>query len=161
MEVFGFHTVDENLFSPLDYSFTETYYDAQNIINEVQSNGGKISMIPYDINDNIIIESKDIYLLDKFKKHAFNISYWLPDFHLFFSVFNILEIKDNLLKFKPEAISIPYSSIRFYSKKFPNYPIHCWTNNMISEKDKIKIKNLSQMSNVKVILTDLKDNFLK
>jgi len=33
MEVFGFHTVDENLFSPLDYSFTETYYDAQNIIN--------------------------------------------------------------------------------------------------------------------------------
>jgi hypothetical protein len=115
----------------------------------------------YDINDNIIIESKDICLLDKFKKNAFNISYWLPDFHLFFSVFNILEIKDNLLKFKPEAISMPYSSIRFYSKKFPNYPIHCWTNNMISKKDMKKIKNLSQMSNVKVILTDLKDNFLK
>ena len=70
-------------------------------------------------------------------------------------------MKQLIIKFKPEAISMPYSSIRFYSKKFPNYPIHCWTNNMISEKDKIKIKNLSQMSNVKVILTDLKDNFLK
>ena len=98
-------------------------------------------------------------MLNKFKKNAFKNSYWLPDFHLFFSVFNILEIKDNLLKFKPEKISLLSRS--FYSKKFPNYPIHCWTNNMISEKDKIKIKNLSQMSNVKVILTDLKDNFLK
>ena len=28
--------------------------DAQNIINEVKSNGGKISMIPYDVNDNIV-----------------------------------------------------------------------------------------------------------
>jgi hypothetical protein len=33
MEVFGFHTVDENHFSPDDYSFTETYYDAQNLLN--------------------------------------------------------------------------------------------------------------------------------
>ena len=33
MEVFGFHTIDENLFSADDYSFTETYYDAQNILN--------------------------------------------------------------------------------------------------------------------------------
>lgn len=33
MEVFGFHTIDENLFSPDDYSFTESYYDAQNILN--------------------------------------------------------------------------------------------------------------------------------
>lgn len=32
-EVFGFHTIEENLFSPDDYSFTETYYDAQNILN--------------------------------------------------------------------------------------------------------------------------------
>jgi hypothetical protein len=33
MEVFGFHTVDENLFSQNDYSFTESYYDAQNLLN--------------------------------------------------------------------------------------------------------------------------------
>ena len=33
MEVFGFHTVDQNLFSTDDYSFTETYYDAQNFMN--------------------------------------------------------------------------------------------------------------------------------
>lgn len=32
-EVFGFHCIDENLFSPNDYSFTETYYDAQNVLN--------------------------------------------------------------------------------------------------------------------------------
>lgn len=33
MEVFGFHTIDENLFTEDDYSFTETYYDAQNFLN--------------------------------------------------------------------------------------------------------------------------------
>ena len=33
MEVFGFHRVDENLFTEEDYSFTETYYDAQNVLN--------------------------------------------------------------------------------------------------------------------------------
>ena len=33
MEVLGFHTIDENLFTENDYSFTETYYDAQNFLN--------------------------------------------------------------------------------------------------------------------------------
>lgn len=33
LEVLGFHTVEENLFSAQDYSFTETYYDAQNLLN--------------------------------------------------------------------------------------------------------------------------------
>ena len=45
--------------------------------------------------------------------------------------------------------------------KFPNYPIHCWTNGMIKENDKEKIKKLSEMNNVKIILTDFKNNFLK
>ena len=33
MEVFGFHDTLENLFNEDDYSFTENYYDAQNILN--------------------------------------------------------------------------------------------------------------------------------
>lgn len=32
-EVFGFHSIDENLFSADDWSFTETYYDSQNVLN--------------------------------------------------------------------------------------------------------------------------------
>lgn len=33
MEVFGFHDISSNIFSEDDYSFTETYYDTQNILN--------------------------------------------------------------------------------------------------------------------------------
>ena len=74
---------------------------------------------------------------------------------------NIVEIKNNLLKYKPYAISMPYSSVGFYSRKFPNYYIHCWTNNMIKDKDKDKIRDLCEIDNVKIILTDFKENFLK
>jgi hypothetical protein len=34
-DVFGFHTIDENLFTLNDYSFTETYYDTQNFLNVI------------------------------------------------------------------------------------------------------------------------------
>ena len=61
----------------------------------------------------------------------------------------------------PDVISMPHSSVSFYSKKIPNYPIHCWTNDMISDRDKDKIKNLLKKENVKVVLTDFKYNFLK
>ena len=115
----------------------------------------------YKIESNLIIESKDIVLLDKFKNNGFYISYWLPNFHFIGSVFNILEVKNNLLKYQPDAISMPYSSVSFYSRKFPNYPIHCWTNDMIQDKDKIKIRNLGKINNVKIVLTDFKENFLK
>lgn len=32
-EVLGFHCIEDNLFSTDDYSFTESYYDAQNVMN--------------------------------------------------------------------------------------------------------------------------------
>ena len=28
------------------------------------------------------------------------------------------------------------ASVKFYSNKFPNYPMHCWTNDMTKESDK-------------------------
>lgn len=117
--------------------------------------------LEFDVKSNIIIESKNINLLSAFKAQGFFISYWLPSFHIFKSVFNILNIRDDLRKYKPNAISMPYSSVLFYSKKFPNYPLHCWTNEMTSDLDKIKIKKLSKKNNVKIILTDFKNNFLK
>ena len=117
--------------------------------------------LEFDVKSNIIIESKNINLLSAFKAQGFFISYWLPSFHVFKSVFNILNIRDDLRKYKPNAISMPYSSVLFYSKKFPNYPLHCWTNEMTSDLDKIKIKKLSKKNNVKIILTDFKNNFLK
>ena len=115
--------------------------------------------LEFDIKSNIIIESPNIILLNKFKINGFFISYWLPRFHFFNSVFNILDIRDNLITYRPNAISVPYSSVSFYSKKFPNYPLHCWTNESIAENDKLKINNLRKRDNVKIILTDFKKNF--
>ena len=115
----------------------------------------------HDLKSDIIIESKEIELLSKFKEEGFYTSYWLPNYHLLNSFFNINQIKKNILDFKPHVISMPYSSVKFYSRKFPNYPIHCWTNGMIKDNDKDKIKKLSENNNVKIILTDFKTNFLK
>ena len=115
----------------------------------------------YSIKADVIIESKNIELLFSFKKNGFNISYWLPEFHVIKSIFQIKNTVKNIEKFKPDAISMPHSSVSFYSNKIPNYPIHCWTNDMINEIDKVKIKRLLKRENVKVVLTDFKYNFLK
>ena len=115
----------------------------------------------HSLKNDLIVESKNIELLSKFKKNDFYISYWLPSFNLIRSSYQNHEIKANLLKFKPNVISMPYSSVVYYSIKFPNYSIHCWTNDMISQSDKVKIQKLSKNENVKVILTDFKYNFLK
>lgn len=115
----------------------------------------------YSIKADVIIESKNIELLYSFKKNGFSISYWLPDFHVIKSIFQINNTVKNIKKFKPDAISMPHSSVSFYSNKIPNYPIHCWTNDMISEVDKDKIKRLLKRENVKIVLTDFKYNFLK
>ena len=115
----------------------------------------------YAIKSNIIIESKNIALLSLFKLNGFYISYWLPSFHFIKSVFNIIDIRDDLIDYEPNAISMPSSSVSFYSKKFPNYPVHCWTNGMNQEYDKNEIRILNKQENIKIILTDFKRNFLK
>tara|TARA_B110001450_G_scaffold206804_1_gene197013 strand:+ start:40 stop:762 length:723 start_codon:yes stop_codon:yes gene_type:complete len=115
----------------------------------------------YAIKSNIIIESKNINLLSLYKINGFYISYWLPSFHFIKSVFNIINIRDDLIEYTPNAISMPFSSVSFYSKKFPNYPIHCWTNGMNKENDKDEIRSLNKQKNIKIILTDFKRNFLK
>ena len=49
----------------------------------------------------------------------------------------------------------------FYSRKFPNFNLHCWTNGLEEGKDNLKIKKISLRNNVKVILVDFENNFLK
>ena len=156
-------TLDEYFINCKDYSL-KYWIDFKNL-NENNVNDAIILLdslsTNYSLKNDIIIESKNIELLSKFKQNDFCISYWLPSFNLIRSSYQNHEIKANLLKFKPNVISMPYSSVAYYSIKFPNYPIHCWTNDMISQSDKVKIQKLSKNENVKVILTDFKYNFLK
>lgn len=114
----------------------------------------------HPLSNNIIVESKKIEILHKFKENGFAISYWLPNYHFFGVLSSSFMIKNNIIKYKPNAISCDYNSLHFYLKKFPNYSIHCWTNELTSEKDKQKIVNLSQNANIKIILVDFKKNFL-
>ena len=46
----------------------------------------------HDLMSDIIIESKEIELLSKFKEEGFYTSYWLPNYHLLKSFFNINEL---------------------------------------------------------------------
>jgi len=115
----------------------------------------------FNLQNDIIIESKDIQLLSNFKSLGISISYWVPAFHVFKSILNINKVKEDLIKFSPNAISMPFSSVQFYSNKFPNYPIHCWTNNLTDEKDKLTIQKIVSVKEVKIVLTDFKTNFLK
>ena len=111
--------------------------------------------------EHLIIESKNIKLLGILKKDNFYVSYWLPSFNLFRSIYEVFRVKDNLIKYKPNAISCSYHHLDFYSRKFPNYNLHCWTNGLEEERDKLKIKKISLKNNVKVILVDFEINFLK
>jgi hypothetical protein len=115
----------------------------------------------YNIKERIIIESKNIAVLKRYKESDYFISYWLPNYHLFGSIFSIFDVRSNILKVIPNAISCDYHSLHFYTKKFPNYTIHCWTNEMVEEKDKERILKISKNENIRIILTDFKDNFLK
>lgn len=106
------------------------------------------------LKQKIIIESKDIKLLYKLKESGYKISYWLPSFNLFYSIFEVYDIRSNLKNYTPDAISCSYHNVRFYSKKFPNYSIHCWTNGLDFEDDINKIESISKINNVKIILVD-------
>ena len=111
--------------------------------------------------NQLIIESMNIELLDELQNEGYFISYWLPPFNFFRSPFEVFKVKRNLIKFSPNAISCSHHNVDFYSRKFPIYNLHCWTNGLKNEEDKLKIIELSERDNVKVILVDFDDNFLK
>ena len=111
--------------------------------------------------NDVIIESKNIVQLSKLKNHGFFISYWVESFHFIKSFYSVFEVKENIEAFVPDVISMSSSSVDFYVRKFPKYPIHCWTNGMTNLEDKIKIQEICDLNNVKVVLTDFQENFLK
>ena len=106
----------------------------------------------FKLNNRIIIESKNINCLSNFEN--FNISYWLKDYSFFSSLFNINKIKSDLIKFSPNSISCDYKSVDFYSNKFPNYNLICWTNNMNYNKENKQLSKIVSKKNVKIVLVN-------
>ena len=122
----------------------------------------KISEIclQYNMKDKIFIESKNMMLLHSFQELGFSVSYWVPNYHFFGSVISSFKVRNNIIKYNPNAISCDFHSLHFYTKKFPNYNIYCWANEMRNEKDKARILKISKNENIKIILTDFEENFL-
>jgi len=123
----------------------------------------KISEIclQYNMKDKIFIESKNMMLLHSFQELGFSVSYWVPNYHFFGSIVSSFKVRNNIIEYNPNAISCDFHSLHFYTKKFPNYNIYCWTNEMRNEKDKARILKISENENIKIILTDFEINFLK
>ena len=131
----------------------ENVLDIRNRLNQLIDNGVS--------KRHLLIESKNIELLNVLQNHGFYVSYWLPTFNFFKSTYEVFQVRNNLIKYKPNAISTSYHNVDFYSRKFPKYNLHCWTNGLKEGKDNLKVFKISLRYNVKVILVDFKNNFIK
>lgn len=131
----------------------ENVIDVRNRLNEIIDHG--IS------KEHLLIESKNIGLLNVLQKEGFYVSYWVPTFNFFKSTYEVFQVRNNLIKYKPNAISTSHYNVDFYSKKFPKYNLHCWTNGLKEREDNLKVFKISLRDNVKVILVDFENNFVQ
>ncbi len=120
----------------------------------------------YHLSDKLIVENSNPDLLAFFKVSGIFTSLWISD------VSDVLitsyaenelyeELEVILSKHKFNAISAHYNMVPFMEKYLKNYNCHIWTNGLISETDKQKIRTFASKSNIKVILVDYNENFMK
>jgi len=113
-----------------------------------------------NLKERVFVESKNMDLLNYFQINGFSVSYWVPNYHFFGSLTTSFQVRMNLLKYQPDAISCNFNSLHFYTKKFPNYNFYCWVNKMSKESDKSRIIKKAENENIRIILTDFDENFL-
>lgn len=113
-----------------------------------------------NLKERVFVESKNMDLLNYFQINGFSVSYWVPNYNFFGSLITSFQVRMNLLKYQPDAISCNFNSLHFYTKKFPNYNFYCWVNKMSKESDKSRIIKKSENKNIRIILTDFDENFL-
>ena len=136
----------------------------KNVLNS--ANKMKRIIDKYHLRDRVIVESSEADLLAYFKQNNIFTSYWITD--ISDNNFQYLneqvlrnKIHHKIKKYHFTAISAYYKMYPFLKKYFSNYNIHLWTNGLSSESDKDEIRKLSYNHDVKVILVDYKDNFLR
>lgn len=114
----------------------------------------------YAIKDKIIIESPNCDELGILSKSGYFVSYWIPHNLKDWNETEFL-IRENLRRNKINALSANYEIYPFLKKHFPDANIHLWTNGLMTEQDKEKIRKLHTYQHIKVILVDYKDNFIQ
>ena len=116
----------------------------------------------YRIRKNVIVESTYVGPLKTISRAGINTSYWVPEpgnGRDTLSVYH--EICTQLEGSGFDALSASYTAYPFLNKYFPNCTIHLWTNNLVYDKDKEIIRSLHNQSNVKIILVDIRNNFIR
>lgn len=113
----------------------------------------------YNIADRIICESIYPRKLNELNNEGLYTSYWIPyvdyDGTLTLEQYATLNtIKQNLSKYRHNAISAHYTMLPFIEQYLPSCTVHLWTNGLSSREDEAVIRELATHAQVKVILID-------
>ena len=118
----------------------------------------------FNIKNKCIIESKMPICLNAFKENNFYTSYWVQNFDIYSDSLvslKIIEIDSICEMIEPTVLSASFWIVPFLKKYYSDKNIHIWTNSLISEDDKNKIKVFNDYHFIKVILVDYEKNFIK
>lgn len=139
-------------------------------LNEVNvlASVNKIKLIidKYNLKSKLIVENSNPELLAFFKFSNIFTSLWIRDVSETFvtsyaenELYEELEVI--LTKYQFNAVSAHYNMIHFMGEYLRKYNCHIWTNGIINEADKNMIRFFASKRNIKVILVDYDENFMK
>lgn len=120
----------------------------------------------YELFNKVIVENSNPDLLAFFKFTGIYTSLWIKDVsETFITSYAENELYEDLevilSKYQFNAVSAHYNMVSFMGQYLRKYNCHIWTNGLITESDKQKIKFYASKRNIKVILVDYNDNFMK
>jgi hypothetical protein len=118
----------------------------------------------FNLENHVIIESKRPGALKAFAKKGIFTSFWIPKLANKSKGIDLWywkrKIKKHINSGYVYCISAHYSQLGFINENFNHFPVHIWTNEMTRDSDKAIIGGFARDKDVKVILTDFKENFL-
>lgn len=120
----------------------------------------------HKLRERAIIESFHPDRLSELAKDGFYTSYWVPHFEMNEATQErkddaVNKVKKMLQESEFNALSCHHEMYPLYKKHFPESTFHLWTNGLTTEEDKQIIKDLHAEEQVRVILVDYKENFIK
>lgn len=119
----------------------------------------------FHLENKIIIESYHAELLSKFKSETIFTSLWVEEINAVIPVIAIRQlaqrVKEDINNFGFDAISCSYTMNDFVQKYFSKYNVHLWTNGLSGDSGREIIHNLALNQNVKIILVDYDENFMR
>ena len=112
----------------------------------------------YDLYDRAIVEAQNPDALDVFSRAGIFTSHWVSYID---AVDYERQVQSGKLRYDFNALSGSFTMYDSWNKYFPKSNFHLWTNTLETEEDKEIIRELASHENIRIILVDYDDNFLK